>query len=491
MSVDPHPASEEVAYLSVRQIHERFSAGTLDSVTLVESLLARANAIDGADTTIALRSLAAVSEDALDDAAARDDERRHSRADGPLHGIPVLVKDNIEARGLPGTAGSTSLVGRPATDAPLVTRLRAAGAIVLGSTNLSQWANMRSTRSSSGWSATGGLVANPWALDRSAGGSSSGSGAAVAAGLSPLSVGTETDGSIVCPASLTGVVGLKPTVGVVPTEHVVPISASQDSPGPMGRGVDDVARLFGVLANQEPPGGRGEPSTFAVATTWQSGHPRTDEIIADAVARLRAGGLSITDRQPPTPGDQESRDELTVLVAELCDDLSSYLHHRDGEGVRSLADVIAFEDRHREVEMPYFGHELLEMAVASGGRRGPDYGEARARNLEWALSECLVPTFEGVDILLSAGFVPAWKSDLVVSGHPVNSASCVTMPAAIAGWPIMAVPVGLCDGLPVALAMVARPYEEWRLLEAARLVEEIVRDGDPFPRPAWREPSRG
>ena len=170
--------------------------------------------------------------------------------------MPVVVKDNIEVTGLPGAAGSTALVGRPATDAPLVTRLRDAGAVVLASTNLSEWANIRSARSTSGWSATGGLVGNPWALDRSAGGSSSGSGAAVAAGLAPLAVGTETDGSIVCPASLTGVVGLKPTVGAVPTGGVVPISASQDSPGPLGRTVADVAHLYAVLAGTAPADAR-------------------------------------------------------------------------------------------------------------------------------------------------------------------------------------------------------------------------------------------
>ena len=190
---------------------------------------------------------------------------------GPLHGLPIVIKDNIEVTGLPAAAGSTSLVGRPATDALLVTRLRDAGAVVLGSSNLSEWANIRSERSTSGWSATGGLVGNPWALDRSAGGSSSGSGAAVAAGLSPLAIGTETDGSIVCPASVCGVVGLKPTVGAVPTSGVVPISASQDSPGPMGRSVADVARLFAVLSGQEAlTPGDGSPR-FVDAASWRTG----------------------------------------------------------------------------------------------------------------------------------------------------------------------------------------------------------------------------
>ncbi len=248
MPSDPHPPSEPLAYLDVGTVLARFDDGSLTSLALVEVLLERIHAVDDPDGPVGLRAVAAVADDARAEAAERDAERSRGHVRGPLHGVPVMVKDNIEVTGLPGAAGSTALLGRPARDAPLVTRLRDAGAIVVASTNLSAWANIRSGRSTSGWSATGGLVGNPWALDRSAGGSSSGSGAALAAGLTPLAVGTETDGSIICPASVTGVVGLKPTVGTVPTAGVVPISASQDSPGPMGRTVDDVARLHAVLS---------------------------------------------------------------------------------------------------------------------------------------------------------------------------------------------------------------------------------------------------
>ncbi len=282
---DPHPPSEELACLDAVVILDRLNDGTLSSEELVRGLLERGAAIDDPHSETALRSVAAYASNALEIARLRDQERGEGRLRGSLHGVPVMIKDNIEAKGLPGTAGATSLVGRPARDAVLVERLREAGAIVLASTNLSQWANMRSPRSTSGWSATGGLVANPWSLDRTAGGSSSGSGAALAAGLTPLAVGTETDGSIICPASVNGVVGLKPTVGVVPTTHVVPLSSSQDSPGPMARSVADVALLFSVLSGTvRTPA----PTSFTlnIATNWYIGHPASDAEIWGMVRSL-------------------------------------------------------------------------------------------------------------------------------------------------------------------------------------------------------------
>ena len=405
--------------------------------------------------------------------------------------MPVVVKDNIEVTGLPGAAGSTALAGRPASDAPLVTRLRDAGAVVLASTNLSEWANIRSGRSTSGWSATGGLVANPWALDRSAGGSSSGSGAAVAAGLAPLAVGTETDGSIICPASLTGVVGLKPTVGAVPTAGVVPISASQDSPGPLGRTVADVAHLYAVLAGTAPVTFDTPAPRFVAATTWTTGHPPTDALIAGVVATLRVGGEAVVDREVARPDPGALDDEFTVLLSELVDDLGAYLAGRPGDGVRSLADVVAHEETHAEVELPWFGHELFVQALGTGGRAGEHYAAARARNLEWAVSTCLEPALDGADVLIAAAYGPAWKSDLVIGGHAGAVSSWVTTPAAVAGWPIMSVPVGLLHGLPVGLALIARPGGEAVLLTAAARVESLVAAGGPPPRPLWSAPGRG
>ena len=485
---DPHAPSADLAYLSVAEIEGRLAAGTLTSVALVTALLERIAAIDSPDSTVGLRAIAALSSDALAVAAERDAERREGRLRGPLHGIPVVIKDNVEAIGLPGTAGSTALAGRPAREAPLVTRLREAGAILLASTNLSQWANIRSPRSTSGWSATGGLVGNPWALDRSAGGSSSGSGAALAAGLAPLAVGTETDGSIVCPASVCGVVGLKPTVGVVPATHVVPISASQDSPGPLGRRVADVARMFGVLSASEAPAERS--LRFAFATTWHTDHPATDELAEVIVTALRAAGHEVLDREVAVPGEAEGKDELTVLLAELCDDLTDYLARRPGAGVTSLAEVIEWENAHAESELAHFGHELFEAALATGGRAGEEYEAARRRNLAWAIDTCLQPALEGVDVLLAPAYGPSWKSDLAVGGHP-GPASPATTPAAIAGWPIMSVPIGLVHGLPVGLAILGRAHDEWTVLAAGRVIESLVDARGALGRPTWETPTRG
>ena len=491
MTTDPHPASAATAYLGVDGIGRRLADGTLTSAGLVDTLLARIAALDDPAGPYGLRSIAAVADDARQVAAERDLERSRGEVRGPLHGVPVVIKDNIEVTGLPGTAGSTALVGRPATDAPLVTRLRDAGAVVLASTNLSEWANIRSARSTSGWSATGGLVGNPWALDRSAGGSSSGSAAAVAAGFAPLAVGTETDGSIVCPASLNGVVGLKPTVGAVPTAGVVPISASQDSPGPLGRTVDDVAQLYAVLSATAAVGSDGPPPRFAAATTWKTGHPSTDALLAGVVDALRRAGASVVDRDVALPGSDAVNDEFVVLLSELVDDLGAYLAARPGDGVRSLADVVAHEDAHPEVELPWFGHELFTQALGTGGRAGAGFAAARSRNLRWAVSTCLEPALDGADVLVAAAYGPAWKSDLVVGGHAGAVSSWVTTPAAVAGWPIMSVPVGLIHGLPVGMALIARPGEEHILLAAAAVVESLVSATGPLSRPLWRLPGRG
>jgi len=486
---DPHEASADLATLSVGEIAHRFSDGSLTSVKLIDNCLERVGAIDDVGTTIALNSIAATSANARGVALERDSERAKGVSRGPLHGVPVLIKDNIEAFGLPGAAGSTALLGRPTRDATLVTRLREAGAIVLGSTNLSQWANIRSPRSTSGYSSTGGLVANPWALDRSAGGSSSGSGAALAGGLAPLAVGTETDGSIVCPASLNGVVGLKPTVGAVPTTYVVPISSSHDSPGPMGRNVSDVALFYSVLAQSAEPV-VGEAPRCTVASNWRTGHPQTDQLFDDVVKALASDGLALTQRDLALPGEREGRDEETVLFAELYDDLGAYLKARPGSGVTSLEDVIAFEDEHRDREQRYFGHENFLAAAKGGGRNGPDYGEARARNLAWAVETCLTPALDGADVVIAPAFGPSWKSDLAVGGHP-GPASPATMAPAIAGWPILCLPIGLIQGLPVGLAIIGRAHSEWTIIDAARRIEKTLDGSNQWRTPLWNAPSRG
>lgn len=495
---DPHPPTADLAVALLPDLARSLSSGESTSADITRALLDRIAAVDAPDSRTSLRSVLAVADDALAEATRSDAARSSGNRPGPLHGIPVLVKDNIEARGLPGTAGSAALVGRPVVhDSPLVTRLRDAGAIVIGSTNLSEWANFRSSRSASGWSAVGGLTGNPWSLDRSAGGSSSGSGAAVAAGLAPLAVGTETNGSITCPASLNGVVGLKPTVGSVPTRGVVPLSASQDSPGPMARSVRDAAALYEVLSATVgsveacAPGGSRDV-VVGIATDWLSGDAATDAAFAAAADALASHVADVRTSSVPATPSQVLADQVSVLVGEFVDDLDAYLVGRAGHGVRSLSDVVAFNRAHADLELAAFGQELLERAASCGGRSSPDYGQARRRNVDWARDECLGPAFdEGADVLISPAYRPAWKSDLV-HGDVLAGGGAACTPAAILGWPILTVPIALVDGLPVAMCIIGRPGAEALLLSVGQAVETAT--GGPFAlrhRPTWRQPARG
>jgi amidase len=488
MSSDPSPATEALAYASVSDLHHGMESGELTSVELVQTLLRRIEDLDSPASPTALRSVLAVSEGAVEDARRSDLRRRKAAGHKPLEGIPVLVKDNIEVLGLPSCAGSTSLLGRPpSADAPLVARLRSSGAVVLGSTNLSQWANIRSSRSSGGWSAVGGLTGNPWSLDRNPGGSSSGSGAALAAGLAPLAVGTETDGSITCPCSLNGVAGVKPAVGTVPAAHVVPISFSQDSPGPMARTAADAAVLLEVLSAQDGIAARLERGIsgcrVGVAEGWGTGHPATDELFEQALDRIRSAGAEVVKVPAAAPSPEVEEDELVVLLCELRTSLDHYLPDRGSGGPQSLAEVIAHEDAHREVEQPWFGHDLFERAVELGGCDTDEYRAARARNLKWALETCLEPAMQDIEVLVAPTYGPAWKSDLVLGGHPAAAAPTTKAPA-IAGWPIATVPMGLISGLPVGMGVVGRPGSEADLLAVGAAVELPAR-------PAWATPRRG
>ena len=487
-SNDPAPATEALAYAGVAELRARLAAREITSVELVEALLRRISEVDAPGSPTELRSVLALSERALDEADQSDRRRAEGRPGRPLEGIPILVKDNVEVAGLPSCAGATSLIGRPAgADAPLVARIRAAGAVVLGTTNLSQWANIRSTRSTGGWSAVGGLTANPWALDRNAGGSSSGSGAALAAGLAPLAIGTETDGSITCPASVNGVAGLKPAVGVVPAEGVVPISFSQDSPGPMARTAEDVALLFEVLSGRDGvlervrQGVRG--LRVGVAESWRTGHPGTDALFEETVECIRRAGAEVSSVSPAAATPREEEDELVVLLCELKDGLDRYLPTRGPGGPQSLADVVAHEDAEREIEQAWFGHDLFERALEWGGCDTDRYRQARERNLAWAFETCLTPAMEGIDVLVAPTYGPAWKSDLVLGGHPAAAAPTTTAPA-IAGWPIATVPMGLVSGLPVGVGLVGRPGSEADLLALGAAVERPDR-------PVWGPARRG
>ena len=389
------------------------------SVEQVERALARIDEVDGTISSVCTRNDAA-----LEQAKERDAEAYDGRGAGPLHGRPVLVKDNVDTADLPTTAGSLALAAmpHPSRDARLVRRLREAGMVVLGKTNLNEWANIRDSSSTSGWSAYGGLTRNPHALNRSAGGSSSGSGAAVAAGIAPYAIGTETDGSITSPAAFNGCVGLKPTVGLVPTDGVVPISHSQDSPGALAMTVRDAAALLGVLADGDVDyashavDGRLAGKRIGVprATYWgYSSH--ADEHAERAVALLAAEGATIVDRTDLVAMDDfDWHDELLVLLAELRRGLESYLATRTGDGPRTLADVVAFNREHADTELRHFGQSLFEQSLDGPGVDSLEYAEARAR--------CLCHGRTGIDGLLrehdldalvTPSYAPAMPIDLV------------------------------------------------------------------------------
>jgi len=394
---------------------------------------------------------------------------------GPLAGVPILIKDNIEALGLPATAGSLALADTPVVrDSTIAKRLRAAGATIIGSTNLSEWANIRSGKSTSGWSAVGGLTVNPWKHAHSAGGSSSGSGAAVGAGIVSMAVGSETDGSIVCPASLNGCVGIKPTVGSIPRDAMIPISASQDTPGPMAQSVAQAALLLEVLTGksgyQSATNDRSE-IRIGVVTEWVTQDPGTNQLFQELLSKL-GNEAKITEISLPAPSDQEGESEFRVLMHELNEDLASYLATRQGARVKSLQDVVDFNLANASSELQHFGQEYFDMALKLGGRNS-GYQKLRDGNLDWAVNKVLNPAFEKFDILIGETYAPAWKSNLG-GGDDYGSASWISMAPAIAGTPIGALPMGLVNGLPVAVGVVARANQEDRLVQAMALIERVL-----------------
>lgn len=463
-------------------------APTASSAAEVERLLDRIATVDPL-----IRSICTLAPDALEQARALDDEAAAGHVRGPLHGRAVLVKDNIDTADLPTTAGSLALAQQPhpAADAPVVQRLRAAGMVVLGKTNLSEWANIRDLASTSGWSGYGGLTRNPYALDRSAGGSSSGSGAAVAAGLAAYAVGTETDGSIACPAAYNGCVGFKPTVGLVPTDGVVPISASQDAPGPMATSVRDAAALLSVLA-----GNGVDHAAHAVdgrLAGKRVGVPRgpywgwsdaADAAAERAVATLSAAGAVVVDGTDlPELPDTIWEDELLVLLAELRTGLAAYLSRRPGDGPRTLEDVVAFNREHADVELQHFGQGLLEQALAGPGTDSEEYAAARAR--------CVAATREGgidrvlrehdLDVLVTPSYDRAHRIRL--NGPEDLVGSCSGVPA-MAGYPLLTVPTEVVDGLPVAVSFWGTAGSETTLVEVAHGYESLR---DPLPPPTFAE----
>jgi amidase len=414
----------------------------------------------------------------LNSVLALSEDLTFNQTAGVLAGVPILIKDNIEAIGLPATAGSLALSDTPVVrDSTIAKRLRDAGATIIGSTNLSEWANIRSGKSTSGWSAVGGLTANPWKHAHSAGGSSSGSGAAVGAGIVSMAVGSETDGSIVCPASLNGCVGIKPTVGLIPRDAMIPISASQDTPGPMAQSVELAAKLLEVLTDK-----RGYLDSIngdnqiriGVVKEWVTQDPGTNQLFQELLSKL-SKQVKITEISLPAPSDQEGESEFKVLMHELNEDLASYLATRQGARVKSLQDVVDFNLANADSELQYFGQEYFDMALKIGGRNS-DYQKLRAANLDWAVNKVLTPAFDKFDILIGETYAPAWKSNLG-GGDDYGSASWISMAPAIAGTPIGALPMGLVNGLPVAVGVVSRANQEDRLVQAMALIERVLNLG--------------
>ena len=486
------PASARDAVVEERSIDELQAAmmtGRASSADLTRAYLKRIAAMDRKGPT--LRSVIATNPDAIAQARALDAERRAGRVRGPLHGVPVLIKDNIEtADRMPTTAGSLALSDNlTRRDAPLVARLRAAGAVILGKTNLSEWANIRSNRSMSGWSAVGGLVRNPYALDRTACGSSSGSGASVAASFAAAAVGTETDGSILCPASINGLVGMKPTLGLISRTHVVPISHSQDTPGPMARSVRDAAILLSAMAGPDAAdaataGTAVRDYAAGLSTSALSGlrvavlrpnlSPDLQARYAAALAVLAAGGATLVDvTRPPTPGMGDA--EFTVLKTELKANLDVYLATTPPSvTTRTLEQVIAFNAANAAAEMPFFGQETFEEAVKTKGLDDPDYKAARAKSLKLA-SEAIDAMLKSANatVLVQPAYGAAWLSD-PVHGDQYDGPSASAM-AAIAGYPNLTVPMGLVDGLPVGLSFVAARGGDATVLGAGYAYEQRAR----------------
>jgi amidase len=432
-------------------------------------LLDRIGEVDGE-----LRSVCDLNPAALEEATARDREVDEGRRRGPLHGRPVLVKDNIDTAGLATTAGSLALAEQPPTrDAALVERLRAAGMVVLGKTNLTEWANIRGSRSTSGWSAHGGLTRNPYALNRSAGGSSSGSGAAVAARLSPFAVGTETDGSISCPAAFNGCVGLKPTVGLVPTDGIVPISWSQDSPGPMALTVRDAAALLSAMV-----GGSTDFAAHAADGALAGkriGVPRNGGLwgysaAADAAAESaleilsRAGAEVVDGTDLPGVDDFDAEQELLVMLAELGGALAAYLATRPG-APQGLAEVVKFNRAHADRELRWYGQDLFERALEIDGPQSAEYAAARAACVHAGADAIdTVLREHRLDALVAPSYSPAMALDLVNGDAFLGGCSTTS---AMAGYPILTVPSGLAHGLPVAISFWAGAGSETTLIEIA------------------------
>jgi amidase len=492
-SIDP-------ALLSVAGLRQAMAAGRLTAAALTRYYLNRIEELNPA-----LHTVISVSPDAMADAAASDQAWSSGQSRGPLEGIPVLIKDNIQVAGMPTTAGSPALLPVQPPDAFIVTRLRAAGAVILAKANMSEWANFRSTHSSSGWSTLGGQTANPYALDRSPSGSSSGSAVGVSAGLAPIAVGTETDGSIVSPSSACGVVGIKPTAGLVSRTGIVPLSPVQDTAGPMTTSVADAAALLSVLAAADPrdpavdvPDGASErargdtdytkfldPEAIEGARigVWRAGsaeaNAATAALLDAAVDQLRALGAKLTDPVDLPEAEKVTTPEFRALHYEFKYGINAYLKYVAANGEASpdtpgsLGDLIEFNRRNADLVLSRFGQEIFEAAEAtSGDLSDPDYLEMRGAATRLAVTALEAPTAAcRLDAIVSLTASPAWLIDFVLGDHSVFGTS---RPAAVSGWPAITVPFGYVCGLPVGVTFTGPRWSEPRLIALAYAFEQAT-----------------
>ncbi len=488
-------------YNSILELQHLMSTGDLTSREMVLAYLARIEANDRQGP--ALRAVIETNPDAESIAAELDEERKTGRTRGPMHGTPILLKDNIDtADRMHTTAGSLALLeARPARDAHIAAQLRTAGVVILGKTNMSEWANFRSEHSSSGWSARGGQARNPYVLDRSPCGSSSGSATAVAAGYVPASIGTETAGSILCPAAMNGVVGIKPTVGLTSRRGVIPISHTQDVVGPFGRTVADAAALLSAIAGPDredkvtarSPSGIDYTSYLSPAAlrgarigvpreTYYGYSPKTDAVVEDALRAMRDLGAEIVDPANISTSRQMNSDNsmYDLLLYEFKADLNAYLAGLGPDApVHDLAEVIAFNRDHAREEMPYFGQDVMEKSQEKGPLTDRTYRDAlkTCRRLSREEGIDAVMAMHHLDALVAPTAGPAWPIDLV--NGDASSGGC-SAPTALAGYPAISVPIGYVSGLPVGLTFMGRAWDEPLLIRLAYALEQVLE--------VWRPP---
>lgn len=485
----------------VASLQAKMADGSLSSRALTQAYLDRIAALDDAGPM--LNAVIETNPDALKDADALDAERKAGKLRGPLHGIPVLLKDNIDATPMVNSAGSLALAdNRPTRDAFLVQRLRDAGAVILGKTNLSEWANMRSTHSSSGWSGRGGQTRNPYILDRNPCGSSAGTGTAIAANLASIGIGTETDGSVICPAAMTGLVGIKPTLGLVSRSGIIPLAHSQDTAGPMTRTVADAAALLTAMAGSDP----GDAATAAAGThatdyskflkpdaltgkrigvirKLAGMEPNADRVLEQSIAVLKAQGATIIDPVDVPNVDKLGDDEFTVLLYELKHDLAQYLAGAD-VAPKTLADLIAFNKAHADQEMPWFGQELFEQSEAKGPLTDKAYRDALTNSKRKAGPQGIDVAMQAqhLDALLAPSWGPAFPTDPVLGDHIVSGDPTVggaSQLAAVSGYPSITVPAGDAHGLPVGIVFMGRAWSEPTLIEIAYGFEQATKTRKP------------